>query len=128
MKPGRKPQALTERELQLMKILWECPEGMFVRQIVELHPEPRPHVNTVATILKILEEKGHVGHDVIGNSHRYHALTEKDDFRDRSLRSLIGDFFGNSYKSVVSALVKEEKISVDELQEIIDMVQAGKKP
>lgn len=135
MKAGRKTQGLTQRELDILKILWDAqdeqssqisatsPAGLFVREIVKRHPKPQPHVNTIATQLKILEEKGHVAHETIGGSHRYYPITQREDVRDRSLRSIISDFFGNSYKSVVSALVAEEKISVEELREIIDMVE-----
>ncbi len=106
-----------------MQMLWDG-GPMFVREMLERYPEPRPHVNTVSTIVRILEEKGHVAHEAIGGSHRYHAVARKEDFRERSLRTLVGNFFNNSYKSAVSALVEEEKISVDELREIIDMVES----
>lgn len=127
MKSGRKPQNITDRELDLLKILWEAPEGLLVREIVERHPDPRPHVNTVATLIKILEEKGHVNHTAEGNAFRYHAITRKEDLRNKSLKAVIGNFFGNSYKSAVSALVADEKITVDELKEIIEMVEKGNK-
>ena len=127
MRSGRKPQSITERELELLKILWESPQGLLVREIVERHNEPRPHVNTVATLIKILEEKGHVTHTAEGNAFRYHAVTRKEDLRSKSFKTLIGNFFGNSYKSAVSALVAEEKISVEELKEIIDMIEKGDK-
>ena len=126
MKPGRKAQTLTERELPIMKALWEH-GPMFVREIVETYPEPRPHQNTVATLVKILEEKGHVTHEAVGNSHRFQAVTPQRELRNRSLRTVINDFFGNSYKSVVSALVEEEKISVDELRDIIRMIEEKSK-
>lgn len=127
MKSGRKAQQITERELDLMKILWEAPDGLLVREIVERHPEPRPHVNTVATLIKILEEKGHVSHKTEGNAFRYFAVTAKTELRNRSLKTLISDFFGNSYKSAVSALVEDEKLSVEDLQEIIKMIEKRNK-
>ncbi len=127
MKSGRKAQSITDRELDLLKILWKAPDGLLVREIVQHHDEPRPHVNTVATLIKILEEKGHVGHTAEGNAFRYYAITLKEDLRERNLKSLIGNFFGNSYKSAVSTLVKEEKITVDELKEIIDMIENNNK-
>lgn len=127
MKSGRKAQQITDRELDLMKILWENPDGLLVREIVERHPEPRPHVNTVATLIKILEEKGHVSHTIEGNAFRYHAVTPQKELRNRSMKSLINNFFGNSYKSAVSALVEDEKISVADLHEIIEMIEKRNK-
>lgn len=122
MKAGRKRQALTEKEGQIMQMLW-VHGPMFVREMVEHYDEPRPHFNTVSTQVRILEEKGYVDHEVLGGSHRFYAVARKEDFRERSLAGLIRDYFDNSYKNVVSALAQEEKISVEELREIIDMVE-----
>lgn len=105
-----------------MQMLWQH-GSMFVREMVELYPEPRPHVNTVSTTVRILEDKGYVGHEQVGGSHRYFAIARMADFRERSLTDLIRNYFNNSYKSAVSALVEEEKISVDELREIIDLIE-----
>lgn len=123
MKAGRPRQILTDRELQLMTILWDNPGGLSVRRIVELHPDPRPHVNSVATILKILEEKGHVSHSTIAGAHIYEAVTARGEAGRRSINSLVSNFFGNSYKNVVSALIDDKCLSVDELKEIIDMIE-----
>lgn len=97
---------------------------MFVREMLDRYPEPRPHFNTVATLVRILEEKGYVTHEVLGGSHRFQAVAKKNDFRDRSLAEIIRDYFDNSYKSAVSALAEEEKISVAELREIIDLIES----
>ncbi len=123
MKAGRKRQTLTEKESIIMHMLWEH-GPMFVREMVELYPEPRPHVNTVATLVRILEDKGYVSHEVLGTSHRFFAVAKKNDFRDRSIARIIRDYFDNSYKSAVSALAEEEKISVEELREIIDLIES----
>lgn len=105
-----------------MKALWER-GPLFVREIVETYDEPRPHQNTVATLTRILEEKGHVGHEVVGNSHRFYAVTEREEIAGKSLRSIISNFFDNSYKSVVSMLADEEKISAEELRDILKMIE-----
>lgn len=123
MKAGRKRQVLTEKESVIMRMLWEH-GPMFVREMVELYPEPRPHFNTVSTLVRILEEKGYVAHEVVGNSHRFYAVARMEEFRDRSLGDVIRDYFNNSYKSAVSALAQEEKISVEELREIIDLIES----
>lgn len=106
-----------------MQLLWNH-GPMFVREMLELYPEPKPHFNTVATTVRILEEKGYVSHEVVGNSHRFHTVAARDDFRSRSLSEVIRNYFDNSYKSAVSALIEEEKISVDELREIIDLIES----
>ncbi len=122
MKAGRKRQVLTEKEAVIMNMLWS--EGpLFVREMLERYPEPRPHFNTVATTVRILEDKGYVDHEVVGTSHRFRAVADRNDFRERSLAEVVRNYFDNSYKNAVSALAEEEKISVDELREIIEIIE-----
>lgn len=122
MKAGRKPQILTEKETIIMNLLWQH-GPMFVREMLDYYPEPKPHFNTVSTTVRILESKGYVAHEEIGASHQFYAVAKIEDFRDKSLAEVIKNFFGNSYKNVVSALAQEEKISADELREIINMIE-----
>lgn len=121
----KKLDSLTEKELEIMQILWTN-GPMHVREMLEYYPEPRPHFNTVSTIVRILEQNGHVGHTEVKGGYCYHAVSLKEDFRHRSLRKIIADYFDNSYLKVVSALVTEEKISVDELRSLIDRVERSK--
>ncbi len=122
MKAGRKKQLLTEKEAELMNILWEN-GPLFVREILELYPEPKPHFNTIATTVRILESKGYVGHEVLGSSHRFYAIADRSEFRSKSLTDVIRNYFGNSYKVAVSSLIEEEKISVDEVKEILELIE-----
>lgn len=122
MKAGRKKQLLTEKEAELMNILWEN-GPLFVREILERYPDPKPHFNTVATTVRILEGKGYVSHEVLGNSHRFFATADKSEFRSKSLTDVIRNYFGNSYKVAVSSLIEEEKISIDEVKEILDFIE-----
>ncbi|MDE6049937.1 MAG: BlaI/MecI/CopY family transcriptional regulator [Paramuribaculum sp.] len=123
---NRNKIVLTEKEEEIMKLLWEH-GPMFVRQMVEYYNVPKPHVNTVSTIVRILEQKGYVGHEAVGGSHRYHAIARMEDFRRKTFGELIRNYFGNSYMGAVSALVEEEKISVDELKKLIEQVENGRK-
>ena len=103
MKAGRRPSSgLTEREQEIMSILW-AHGPIFVREMLEYFPEPRPHVNTVSTIVRILEEKGHVAHETIAGSHQYYALTPQTEYRKKSMGRLVRDFFNNSYAAVTPA-------------------------
>lgn len=117
---------LTEKEAQIMNLLWEH-GPMFVREMLPHYAEPRPHFNTVSTTVRILEEKGYVAHEAVGGSHRYHAVATPADFRSRSLASVVKSYFNNSYASVVSALAEEEKISADELRDILRMIESKNK-
>lgn len=122
MKAGRKKQTLTDKEAELMNMLWEH-GPLFVREVVALYPDPKPHFNTVATTVRILEDKGFVTHEAIGGSHRFEAVASRADFSRKSLSDVIRTYFGNSYKSVVSALAEEEKISASELREILELIE-----
>ena len=118
----RKPEALTEKEQQIMQILW-AHGPMHVREMLAYYPEPRPHVNTVSTLVRILEQHGHVGHTDEGGSYRYHAISQMEDFRRRSLGDLIRYYFNNSYLSAVSTIVEEEALSVDDLKTLIEKIE-----
>lgn len=122
MKAGRKKQILTEKETELMNMLWER-GPLFVREMVDLCPDPKPHFNTVATTIRILESKGYVAHEVMGNSHRFRAIADRSEFRSKSLGDVIRNFFGNSYKVAISSLIEEEKISVEEVKEILELIE-----
>ncbi len=117
---------LTEKESVIMNLLWQH-GPMYVREMLPHYPEPRPHFNTVSTTVRILEEKGFVKHEAIGASHRYSAAVEPTFFRSRSLAQVVKSYFNNSYTQAVSALVEEEKLSVDELRNIINMIEQRKK-
>lgn len=116
---------LSEREEEIMSILWNN-GPLFVREIVESMPEPRPHFNTVATFLKGLESKGWVKKELLGNANRYQAIKELEPYRELSLKNIIGRFFGGSSFNLVSALTRDKSISADELRELIDIIEKKK--
>jgi predicted transcriptional regulator len=109
-----------------MGFFWEN-GPLFVKQMLEFYDEPRPHFNTVSTFVRMLEEKGYVSHRVLGNSYQYYAMLSKEDFKKKTLKGVISKYFDNSYLRVVSSLVKEEEISLDELKELIREVENANK-
>lgn len=123
----KQPNKLTEKEAEIMERLWS--EGpLSIRELLATYPDPKPHFNTVSTIVRVLIDKGFVAH--VGDSngaYTYGALVESRELSGSSLARLVKNYFNNSYRSVVSALVDQEKISVDELREIIDMVEKRNK-
>lgn len=121
MRKSSKDQ-LTPKEEELMQLLWEH-GPIFISKLIELYPEPRPHFNTVSTVMRRLEAKGIVGHNEVGGSYQYYAIAQKEDFRSRSFGNFIKNYFGGSYYGAVSALVAEEKISADELKELLKLVE-----
>lgn len=117
-----KNDRLTPKEEELMRLLWEH-GPIAVSQLVELYPEPRPHVNTISTVVRRLESKGFVGHSEAGGSFRYFAVPQKEEYRSKSLGDFIKNYFGGSYYGAVSALVQEEKITAEELKELLSLVE-----
>lgn len=124
---NEKPHKLTEKEAEVMRQLWsKGPQT--IRELLAAYPDPKPHFNTVSTIVRILVDKGYVAHTgERNNAYTYGATVDSDAFGGRSLAQLVKNYFNNSYRSVVSALVEDEKISVEELREIIDMVERNNK-
>ena len=96
---------------------------LFVREVVALCPEPRPHFNTVSTIVRTLEAKGYLSHKAFGATYQYFPVVSEEEFSRQTLGGVIRKYFENSYLGAVSALVEEEKISVEELRGLIDRIE-----
>lgn len=108
-----------------MKILWKL-ERAFVKEVLKEFKVEKPHYNTLSTIIRNLEEKAYVDHETFGNTHRYYPIVSKEAYRKKFIHSTITDFYDSSYKSLVSFFAKEEKISVEELKEIIELIEKKK--
>ncbi len=113
---------LTRAEEQVMQILWRLGKA-FVKDLVEEMPEPKPAYNTVSTIVRILEKKGFVGHNAFGNTHEYFPAVSKKDYTGTFLKGFIKNYFGDSYRQLVSFFAKEEDLSVSEMEDIINMLK-----
>ncbi len=116
---------LTKREEDVMKILWNERKG-FVRDLLSKHPDPKPHYNTFSTIIRGLEEKGFVSHKPYGNTHEYFPVISREEYRKTYVKNVVSDYFESSYKNMVSFFLKEEKLNVEELKELIDLIEKKK--
>lgn len=117
---------LTDKEQEVMQCFWDN-GAMFVRDILELYPEPKPHYNTISTVIRVLEEKGFVAHKTYGNTHQYFAVVSQEEYKGKALKNVVSQFFDNSYTNVVSTLIEEERLSIDELKKMIETIESGKK-
>ncbi|MCX6244409.1 MAG: BlaI/MecI/CopY family transcriptional regulator [Bacteroidetes bacterium] len=108
---------LTRAEEQIMQLLWDLERAM-VNDLLERLPEPKPAYNTVSTIIRILEQKGFVGHKAYGRSHEYFPLISRTVYTKSHFRNLVVNYFGNSYRSLASFFTSEENLSISELEEI----------
>lgn len=116
-------EKLTPKEEELMRYFW-AQGPLFVRELVALWPEPKPHFNTLSTMVRTLEAKGYVGHNVYGSTYQYYPLVSEEEFSRKTLRGVISKYFDNSYLGVVSSLVQEEKVSVEDLRELIRRIES----
>jgi BlaI family penicillinase repressor len=122
MQQNTTPRELTRAEEEVMQILWELGKG-FVKDLVERYKEPRPAYNTVSTLIRILEQKGFVGHTVFGKTHEYYPLVSKDEYRRQFLNNMISDYFSGSFKQLVSFFAREEKIDRKEMEELLNLMK-----
>ncbi|MFI2743133.1 BlaI/MecI/CopY family transcriptional regulator [Zhouia sp. PK063] len=113
---------LTSKEEEIMQILWKLKRA-FVKDIMEEIMEDKPHYNTLSTIVRKLEDKGFVDHKSYGNTHQYFPIVSKEAYRKKYVTKTIEDYFNNSYQNLVTFFAKEDKISIEELKEIIDQLE-----
>ena len=120
-----KMEKLTNKEEEIMHILWKL-EKAFVKDVMAEIKDDKPHYNTLSTIIRNLEDKGYVSHTAYGKTHQYYPIVKKEDYRKQFMSTAIDNYFNNSYKNMVSFFAKEEKISVEELKEIIQLIENQK--
>jgi BlaI family penicillinase repressor len=118
-------ERLSQPEEDALRALWRTGPG-FVKDVLEHLPEPRPPYTTLASTLRNLERKAYASAEKLGNSFRYTPLVSAEDYQRRSLGALVREHFQNSYKELVSFFAKEEKVSAEDLQEIIRLIENQK--
>tara|TARA_B100002051_G_C16121898_1_gene340206 strand:+ start:24 stop:386 length:363 start_codon:yes stop_codon:yes gene_type:complete len=117
---------LTRAEEEIMQVLWVL-ENAFVKDIIKQLPDPKPAYNTVSTIVRILQEKGFVGHEAFGKSHQYHPLVSKEQYTKSFMKGFVSKYFSGSYQQMVSFFTKEDNLSLRELEELLRELK-NKKP
>jgi len=117
-------EKLTNKEEEVLQALWDL-EKAFVKEIVA-HLGNENHYNTVSTIVRNLEEKGYVAYTAFGKTHQYYPRISKTEYAKKFMNLATQRYFDNSYKSMVSFFAKEEKISAEELREILEIIEKKK--
>jgi BlaI family penicillinase repressor len=118
-------QKLTNKEEEIMQILWKLNKA-FVKDVMAEITQDQPHYNTLSTIIRNLEEKGYVAHNAYGNTHQYYPVIALEEYRNGFMTNAIENYFNNSYKNMVSFFAEEDKISADELREILEIIENRK--
>ncbi len=117
---------LTKAEEQIMQSVWKL-ETAFLKDIIDAQPDPKPHSNTIATIVKILVDKGFVGVNQIGRVHQYYPVVTKEEYSSSTIRNLVEGYFEGSFADAVSFMVKQKDISVKELELLLQEMKKTKK-
>mgnify|MGYP001774330700 FL=1 len=118
----KKMEKLTPKEEEIMRWFWS--KGpLFVKELQELYPEPRPHFNTLSTLVRLLEQKGYVAHKAYGKTYQYYACVAEDEFRKSTLKDVVRKYFADSYLQAVSTLVQDNALSDAEIEELTALVK-----
>lgn len=115
-------EELTRTEERIMQIIWDL-KKVLVKDIIDKLPEPKPPYNTISSVVRLLEKKEYLDHKAYGKTYEYFPLISKAQYRRMSFKKLLSNYFGGSAESLLSYMVKEEKLSKEEIikiREIID--------
>ncbi len=118
-------EKLTAKEEEIMQALWRL-EKAFVKDIQAAIPSEL-HYNTVSTVVRKLEDKGFIDHEDFGNTYRYFPKVSKEEYSSFFMNAATERFFDGSVKNMISFFAKKEKISTEELREIINLIENNKK-
>src|SRR6476620_9476913 len=116
---------LAKREEQIMQVYWELGKA-FIKEVIPHLPDPKPHYNSVATMVKILEEKKFLGREAVGNQYQYFPIVAKEDYQKHAMKDIVSRYFDNSYPRMLAYFAKEQNLTEEELKEILDMIKTNK--
>ncbi|GAB3273495.1 BlaI/MecI/CopY family transcriptional regulator [Larkinella harenae] len=114
-------EALTKAEEKVMQILWGIRKG-FVKDVIDAMPDPKPPYNTISSLIRILEKKGFVEHKAYGKNHEYFPAVSKLAYRKFTFKNFLANYFEGAPENVVSFMVKEEKLSPEEVQRMMELL------
>ena len=118
-------EKLTAKEEDILRLFW-AHGPMFIQDLVKYLPDPKPHYNTVATQVGFLEDKGYLAREKFANAYRYQAIVSEHDFASHVISDTVEKFYDNSYASVVSRFVTDEKMDLDELKALIRQIEQNR--
>lgn len=119
-------EKLTNKEEDIMRILWRIEKG-FINDILDQMPEPKPHYNTLSTLVRILEEKGVVAHQAYGKSHQYYPILSIEDYRKQFMEDTLHKYFDNSFANLVNFFAKDKQLTRTELDELSQLIEKNRK-
>lgn len=112
---------LTKAEEEIMQIIWDIEPCLVADMIAYMDAPNTPH-STVSSIVRILERKGFVSHKAYGRTYEYFTLVSKEEYSKNRLKKFVSDYFDGSPKQLVSFLVREKEIDLDELNQYLEQM------
>lgn len=113
---------ITKAQEDILKALWEIKDGA-ASDVLDILPDPKPAYNTVSTVIKVLEKKGYVSHKTYGKTNVYFAVISKQEYAQYQLKQTIKGLFNGSINQMMSSFVKNKDVSLNELEELKEMLE-----
>ncbi len=111
-------EELTKAEERIMQVIWKLQKA-FVKDIIEeLDEEPKPPYNTISSIVRLLEKKGYISYKAYGKTYEYFPAITKEDYTKTTFSKMFSGYFDSSPASLLSFMVKEEKLSAADIEEL----------
>jgi BlaI family penicillinase repressor len=115
-------EELTKTEERIMQILWKLKRA-FIKDIINALPDdPKPPYNTISSVVRLIEKKGYIGFRAYGKTHEYFPLVSKTEYRKLYFKKLMSGYFDNSVESLMSFMVREQKLTEEDVQKIRDLI------
>lgn len=111
-------EELTKAEERIMQVIWKLQKA-FVKDIIdELEEELKPPYNTISSIVRLLEKKGYISYKAYGKTYEYFPAITKEDYTKTTFSKMFSGYFDSSPASLLSFMVKEEKLSAADIAEL----------
>ncbi len=114
-------EALTKREEEIMQIFWDIKKG-FVKDVIKKLKDNPPY-NTISSVVRILEKKEFLKYKQYGNTYEYSPKISKKKYRKHIFKSVMADYFDNSYQKVVSYMIKENKLEEKDIEAMMKLIE-----
>jgi predicted transcriptional regulator len=114
---------LSKTEEQIMELIWKN-EKVFLKDLIDTFPDPKPAATTIATLLKRMQDKGFVGYTLFGNSRQYYPLVEKSDYFSKHVNGIIKNYFGDSALQFASFFTRTSNLSASELEDLKKIIDS----
>ena len=118
---------LTKKERVIMDYYWTY-GPMFIRELQERYPDPKPSFGTLSNQVRTLQADGFISHNAFGTNFQYYPIVDREEYSKSGISGIVDEFFSSSYSSVVMSFVKDEKLSVEDLEQIISEIKKNKQP